>query len=254
MHGTIRITDDTDLLVGEYVLGTLERDERRKLEAIAVREPSVTAAIMIWERRLAPLHELVAPVAAPADIWANIESQLEDIEQDTRVRGPGFFEVVSGLARSQGAETAMELVNKLRRWRMVAFVSTAVAFALAAFVVAVVVRPVAPPNSPLIAVLKSESFAPPFVIALDQEERSLEVRTAPSSNADDRAYEFWLVRGGRDPVTLGRLRSTGKLASPALKRVDRVSLRESEIAVSVEPNGPPAEKPSGPFIYRGKFE
>jgi anti-sigma-K factor RskA len=254
MHGTIRITDDTDLLVGEYVLGTLERDERRRLEQIAVREPSVTAAVMIWERRLAPLHELIEPVEAPAGIWAEIESQLEDVEQETRVRGPGFFEVVSELARSQGAQTAMELVDKLRRWRMVAFVSAAVAFALAAFVVAVVVRPATLPTAPMIAVLTSQNFAPPFVIALDQEERSLEVRTVPSSTAEDRAYEFWLVRNGRDPVTLGTLRGAGKLEAPALKRVDRLALREAEIAVSIAPNGAPADKPNGPFIYRGKFE
>jgi anti-sigma-K factor RskA len=254
MHGTIRITDDTDLLVGEYVLGTLERDERRKLEEIAVREPSVTAAIMIWERRLAPLHELVVPVEAPSGIWDEIDGRLEDVEQDTRVRGPGFFEVVSELARSQGAATAMELVDKLRRWRMVAFVSAAVAFALAALVVAVLVRPTVLPTAPLIAVLKSPTFAPPFIVALDQEERSLEVRTVPSSTADDRAYEFWLVRGGRDPVTLGRLRGAGKLEPAALRRVDRLALREAEIAVSIEPNGTPPDRPTGPFIYRGKFE
>jgi anti-sigma-K factor RskA len=255
MHGTLRITDDTDLLVGEYVLGTLERDERRKLEEIAAREPSVTAAVMIWERRLAPLHELVEPVEAPADIWAHVARQLGDVEQELpKVRGPGFFEVVSELARSQGAETAMELVEKLRRWRMLAFVSSAVAFALAAFVVAIVARPAVLPTAPLIAVLKSQSFAPPFVIALNQEERSLDVRTVPSGTADDRAYEFWLLRGGRDPVPLGKLRTTGKLEPAALKRVDRAALREAEIAVSVEPLGPSAERPSGPFIYRGKFE
>jgi anti-sigma-K factor RskA len=254
MHGTIKITDDTDLLVGEYVLGTLERDERRKLEEIAAREPSVTAAIMIWERRLAPLHELVKPVDAPAEIWAEIEAGIEDVEQDARVRGPGFFEVVSELARSQGATTAMELVDKLRRWRMVAFASAAVACALAAFVVAELLRPAVLPTSPLIAVLKSPTFAPPFVVALNQEERSLEVRTVPSSTADDRSYEFWLVRGGREPVALGRLQGAGKLEPAALKRVDRVALRESEIAVSVEPNGRLAGAPSGPFIYRGRFE
>jgi anti-sigma-K factor RskA len=255
MHGTLRITDDTDLLVGEYVLGTLERDERRKLEDIAAREPSVTAAVMIWERRLAPLHELVEPVEPPAEIWGDIARRLADVEQEVpKVRGPGFFEVVSELARSQGAETAMELVEKLRRWRMVAFVSTAVASALVAFVLSMAVRPAGLPTAPLIAVLKSQSFAPPFVLALNQEERTLDVRTVPSRTADDRTYEFWLLRGGRDPLALGKLSGTGTLEPSALKRIDRVALREAEIAVSVEPRGPSREQPSGPYIYRGKFE
>jgi anti-sigma-K factor RskA len=36
----MKVTEDTDLLVGEYVLGTLEREERRRLEEIAGRERS----------------------------------------------------------------------------------------------------------------------------------------------------------------------------------------------------------------------
>lgn len=254
MHGTMKLTDDTDLLVGEYVLGILEREERRMLEEIAEREPSVQAAVMIWERRLAPLHELIVPVAPPESIWPKIAGGLDGVVQEARVRGPGFFEVVSELARSQGAATAMELVEKLRRWRMLAFVSAAVALALAAFVVAELIRPTPLPTAPLIAVLRSNTFAPPFIVALNQEARSLEVRSVPSGNAEDRSYAFWLLRGDRPPVPLGRLRDKGVLRPDALKRIDRAALRDAEIAVSVEPNEATAEQPSGPFIYRGKFE
>jgi anti-sigma-K factor RskA len=250
----MKLTDDTDLLVGEYVLGTLEREERRMLEEIAAREPSVQAAIMIWERRLGPLHELVVPVAPPQSIWPKIASALEGAPQEARVRGPGFFEVVSELARSQGAATAMELVEKLRRWRMLAFVSAAVALALAAFLLAEFIRPAPLPTAPLIGVLRTDTFASPFIVALDQEARSLEVRSVPSATADDRVYAFWLLRGDRPPVPLGRLREKGVLQPDALKRIDRAAMREVEIAVSVEPNESPPAQPSAPFIYRGKFE
>jgi anti-sigma-K factor RskA len=210
---------------------------------------------MIWERRLAPLHELIEPVEPPEELWGDIARQLSEVEQQApRERGPGFFEVVSELARSQGAETAMELVEKLRRWRMVAFVSAAIAVALVAFVISVAIRPSAQPAAPLIAVLNSQSFAPPFVVALDHEERSLDVRMVPSNTAEDRSYEFWLLRGGREPVSLGKLRGIGKLEPSALKHVDRATLRTAEIGVSVEPRGTTGERPSGPLIYRGKFE
>jgi anti-sigma-K factor RskA len=249
----MKITDDTDLLVGEYVLGTLERDERKKLEDIAAREPSVQAAALVWERRLAPLHELVVPVEPPEGVWSRIAARLDETKQETRARDPGFFEVIADLARSHGADTAYGLVARTRRWRAVALVSGAIACALAAFTIAELFRPAPLPTAPLIAALRSDAFAPPFIVALDQQERALEVRTVPSNTAGDRNYVFWLVRAD-NPVPLGRLRGPGRLVPPALKQIDRVALREAEIAVSVEPNGVLPDKPSGPFIYRGKFE
>lgn len=254
VHESMKLTEDTDLLVGEYVLGTLEREERKKLEEIAAREPTVQAAVMVWERRFAPLHELVEPVPPPEAIWPQIARGLDTAQQTRRPRDPGFFEVVRDLARSHGADTAYDLVGKLRRWRTVALVAGAVALALAALVAAELIRPAPLPTAPLIAVLRSDAFAPPFVVALDQQARALEVRSVPSDTADDRSYVFWLMRGDGEPLALGRLRGTGKLESDALKQTDRATLRQSEIAVSVEPNEASLNEPTGPFIYRGSFE
>ena len=136
----MKITDDTDLLVGEYVLGTLESDERTKLEEIAAREPTVAAAVMVWERRLAPLHELIVPVAPPETIWPEIEKQLPHQEQDSYLRDPGFLEVAQALAQSYRADTAMALVQRMRRWRMLAVLFGAAAVFLAAYLGATLLR------------------------------------------------------------------------------------------------------------------
>jgi anti-sigma-K factor RskA len=250
----MKLTEDTDLLVGEYVLGTLEHEERKKLEEIAAREPTVQAAVTVWERRLVPLRELVEPVEPPEAVWPEIAAQLAGTEQERRPRDPTFLELATDLARGQGAGAAYDLVGKLRRWRTAALVAGAVALALAALVAAELIRPVPLPTAPLIAVLRSDVFAPPFIVALDLQARSLEIRTVPSGTADDRSYAFWLLRSDDAPVALGRLRGTGKLEPDPLKRIDRAALRQSEIAVSVEPNETLADKPSGPFVYRGKFE
>jgi anti-sigma-K factor RskA len=140
MHGTMKLSEDTDLLVAEYVVGTLEHDERRVLEDIAAREPAVQAAVMVWERRLGPLHELIVPVTPPQTAWGQIEEKLESVEQETRPRAPSFFEMAAQLARNHGAEGAVELIDRLTRWRMIAIVSAAIAVALAAFVAATLVR------------------------------------------------------------------------------------------------------------------
>lgn len=136
----MKITDDTDLLIGEYVVGTLEREERRKLEEIAAREPTVAAAVMVWERRLAPLHELIVPAEPPEGMWAKIARRAAETPQNLRERDPGFFEVFGELVKSHRADSAMNLILRLRRWRSIAIIATALVGVLAAFLVALLLR------------------------------------------------------------------------------------------------------------------
>lgn len=250
----MKVTDDTDLLVGEYVIGTLEHDERQKLEEIAEREPTVAAAVMVWERRLAPLHELVVPVEAPAGIWDRIAAQLDDNEQEERERDPGFFEVYRELVQSHRADSAMALVARLRRWRSVAIVSIALSAVAIAFLVAKLIEPHAQEMPPMVSVLRADALTPPFVVAIDPMERTLTVRSVPATNPSDRSYAFWLLRENGAPMALGRLRGAGVLKPAALATLDRAALKESALAVSVEPNDAPDGKPTGPLVYRGGFE
>lgn len=249
----MKVTADTDLLVGEYVLGTLEREERRRLEEIAAREPTVAAAIMVWERRLAPLHELVVPVEPPSHIWSEIAARLDDTEQEERSRDPGFFEVYRELVRSHRADSAMRLVARLRRWRMIAVVSIALGLVAVAFLAARLIEPHEAP-SPLVSVLRADALTPPFVVVIDPAARTLTVRSVPANNPPDRSYAFWLLRGDAPPLALGRLRGTGVLRLPALAGLDRAALREAALAVSVEPDGAAADRPGGALVYRGGFE
>jgi anti-sigma-K factor RskA len=250
----MKVNTDTDLLVGEYVLGTLEFDERRKLEEIAEREPTVAAAVLVWERRLAPLHELIVPVKPPAEIWNVIAERLDDTEQEERERDPGFFEVYRELMRSHRADSAMRLVARLRRWRSIAVLSISLSAVAIGYLTSKLIEPQMEEKPPLISVLKSDALTPPFVVAVDPAAGTLTVRSAPGNTATDRAYAFWLLRGDGEPVALGRLRSTGTLKPPAFATIDRVELRKSALAASIEQNDAPEDKPTGPFIYRGGFE
>src|SRR5262245_65495739 len=64
--------DEIDVLAGEYVLGTLDADERAEASVRRRRDPALNAAIEAWEQRLAPLADTVPPVAAPEKVWAAI--------------------------------------------------------------------------------------------------------------------------------------------------------------------------------------
>ena len=68
------MTDDEDIdgLAGEYVIGTLNASERASVAARRAREPDLNAAIIDWERRLAPLTETAVPVAPPTSLFAKI--------------------------------------------------------------------------------------------------------------------------------------------------------------------------------------
>lgn len=68
--------DADRILAAEYVLGTLDNDDRRRVRARCAAEPQFAALVRLWERRLAPLHELAVPVIPSPDIWRAIASDL----------------------------------------------------------------------------------------------------------------------------------------------------------------------------------
>ena len=64
--------DEIEALAGEYVLGTLDADERRAAEARLAADASFRSAVAGWERRLQPLADLAPGAAPPADAFARI--------------------------------------------------------------------------------------------------------------------------------------------------------------------------------------
>lgn len=73
--------DDRDALAAEYVLGTLDADERVRAESMMSADATFTALVRRWELRLGELHAMVEPVEPPAQVWdkikANIIAELE---------------------------------------------------------------------------------------------------------------------------------------------------------------------------------
>ena len=61
--------EDRDGFAAEYVLGTLDADERAQADALMLVDPDFAAEVRQWERRLGELNVLVAPVEPPAPVW-----------------------------------------------------------------------------------------------------------------------------------------------------------------------------------------
>ena len=78
----------TDALAAEYVLGTLNSDEREQARALLGTDAAFAVKVSQWERRLGELHLMVEPVEPDAGIWARIKSKMPEAQQRSNVRLP----------------------------------------------------------------------------------------------------------------------------------------------------------------------
>jgi anti-sigma-K factor RskA len=79
---------DADVLAGEYVLGTLDGDERSRAKSLLAADEEFAAKVKVWERRLGELHLMVEPVEPDAAIWDRIKAKLPETRPDIRVPEP----------------------------------------------------------------------------------------------------------------------------------------------------------------------
>jgi anti-sigma-K factor RskA len=76
--------EDIDGLAAEYVLGSLDAAERADVAARRTLDPSLTAAIEAWERRLAPLIEQAPDVAPSPNLFDRILARIAPQEAPVR--------------------------------------------------------------------------------------------------------------------------------------------------------------------------
>ncbi len=67
---------DWDTVAAEYVLGTLEADERSAAKSLLAEDEGFAGKVKVWERRLGELHLMVEPVEPEPDIWQRIKAKL----------------------------------------------------------------------------------------------------------------------------------------------------------------------------------
>ena len=215
-------------LAGEYVLGTLPRDEAGRVEVEAEGDPALAGAIADWERRLAPLLSLVTAVAPPAGLWPRIAATAFAGAD----RQPGRGAVGSGRSG---------LLRSLPLWRGIA---AAGALAAAASGIALSIRP--PARVPVAVLAPVGAASPAFVLeaARDGSLGVVPIRPAPVPAGRD--LELWsLAEGAKLPKPLGVL-PAGGTRLPA----DRLPTGPAQILVSLEPaGGSPTGLPTGPVLY-----
>jgi hypothetical protein len=70
---------ETDALAAEYVLGTLDADERAQAHSLLAVDEAFAAKVKVWERRLGELHLMVEPVEPDGRIWQRIKAKMPEV-------------------------------------------------------------------------------------------------------------------------------------------------------------------------------
>ncbi|MCW7539426.1 anti-sigma factor [Aquabacterium sp. A7-Y] len=219
-----------DRLAAEYVLGTLQGRARRRFETLLPAHPALRQAVQRWESRLAPLAQVVTPVAPRPELWARIEAAVE---------GP----------RAAPAP----LPTPRGRWESLAFWRGWAAFATAAAAwLALLLTQPPPSRPPLVVVLNAPEGASSFVAGVAGDGRSMLVRPlTPVRLQSGHDLELWAVPAGGAPRSLGLIaadRATVLQRTPALEGA-------AALAVSLEPaGGSPTGAPTGPILFSGKLQ
>jgi anti-sigma-K factor RskA len=76
----------SDALAAEYVLGTLEFDERSQAQTLLGTDENFAAKVRVWERRLGELHVMVEPVEPHGRIWERIKLKIPQAQPSPEVK------------------------------------------------------------------------------------------------------------------------------------------------------------------------
>jgi hypothetical protein len=77
--------DDLDALAAEYVLGTLDLDERSRAQVLLAVDQGFAANIRVWERRLGELHLMVEAVEPDAAVWTRVKARIAGVEPSAEI-------------------------------------------------------------------------------------------------------------------------------------------------------------------------
>lgn len=211
-----------DTLAAEYVLGTLDTENRIKLRRLMMASGRVREAIWRWERDLNTLGASLNDIEPSARVWQQIEARL-GLE--------GGSNANTGTAGTDGfTAKRQQTAYATRPWFW-----PAIAAMLALVVVSWSAWRVMPQAPVQVAVIQDTTAQALWSVSLtDRGLVATSTRRVTSSSARD--YELWLVPAdGRAPVSLGLLPETGqrRLARSALSG----SVEGEVLAVSREPEG-----------------
>lgn len=229
--------EDRDDEAAEYVLGTLERAQRRDVERRLPLDAALRQAVDVWEARLHGLTALAPPIEPPAALWQRIEQSLGPASTAPTHRTPAA-------SRWQAWWTSLAL------WRTLAAGGVAAALLLT-------VRPGWAPLGDaepryVVVLVAPGGQAPGWVVQAHAARELTLTPLARTATPEDRALQFWTKADNwAAPVSLGLVRP----GEPLRVRLDQLpALQPNQLfEITLEPPaGSPTGRPTGPIQFIGR--
>lgn len=170
-------------------------------------------------------------------------------------------------------DNVVDLAGRVRRWRSIASVATAIAAALLVMVGLQAYRPdllpaglrprtevaevktPAPASGQYVAVLQQTGNSPAFILTVDAATKNFTVRRVGAQPEAGKSYELWLISDRlSQPRSLGVIGADDFTARPVLSSFDSGTINGATYAVTVEPaGGSPSGAPTSAPVFSGKL-
>jgi anti-sigma-K factor RskA len=244
-----------------------------------------TAMVQAWEQKLGVLNQMVGSIEPRPEVWDKIRTAIghsapqEPLVLPQAAPPPPPVPDISELAVAMDDSNVIQLSAKVRRWRNIATLTTAIAAALVAMIavqawrpellpegirpkprtqVVEVKSPVAPapaPSAQYVAVLQKEGGSPAFILTVDGATKNFTVRKVGAAAEAGKSFELWLISDKlQRPRSLGVIGGSDFTARPVLSSYDADTINAATYAVTVEQaGGSPDGKPTSAPIYAGKL-
>ncbi|WP_285348552.1 anti-sigma factor [Pseudomonas sp. ME-P-057] len=230
--------DETpDLLIAEYVLGVLSREECDRVEAMIAREPRHQRAVAQWQAQFAEWLGQLPASSPPAGAWARIEQRLFVDTSHPPSQASGWW-------------------NSLGLWR---WTTAALAAGLLASVL-ILQPPVSGPTSgstsglPLLARLEQTDGTTLFAATIDAGRRSVLFVNTARADWPGKSAEAWVIAADGKPRSLGLLPANASATLNVTPQLADLLASGAVLAVTLEPlNGSPSGQPTGPVVAQGKI-
>lgn len=275
-------SEDHIALAAEYVLGTLDAEERTQVETMMTVDSGFRAVVEAWEVKLGGLNQMVDPIEPPAELWDRIRvaAGLSEPQLPLSLPEVSAPDVVPAAASepARASATVIDFSNRLRRTRSFAQLATAMAASLAALVavqayrpdllpqalrpkpevkiveVAAAPQPAAVPAQ-FVAVLQKGADYPAFILTVDTATKNFVVRKVGAQPETGKSYELWIVSDKLNaPRSLGVIGDHEFTRREVLASYDEDTINQATYAVTVEPEGgSPTGRATGPIVFTGKL-
>jgi anti-sigma-K factor RskA len=146
-------SEDHIALAAEYALGTLDAEERARVETMMSADKDFADVVLAWENKLGALNQMVGSVEPRPEVWDRIKAaigyaqvqpesappesaSLSAIAEAMAAHGAVVTPIVDTVAPrvvetpAGDASNVIQLAARARRWRMVATATSAIAAAL----------------------------------------------------------------------------------------------------------------------------